>query len=297
MLLQFLIAILLAVHLVCMNISSGGPLLCLWLEKHRKRDAETAKLIGHQLLKASLQFFLMGSVFGLLIAALLWFSGNTKFFDVLAVFGSRIHWGVWELLFFAGCVYLQWYLWKRNTRSALIGRCFLGVLASTNLMYHFPPLFTAMAEYATTDFDTSHRLTSPEYRDLIFNSQIMSISTHFWLACIAVTGAWIMFKYRKLDIRWPVQMGARFALLATALQMAVGLWVVISLPSNRQDLVMGGNLVATSMLCVSLGLSVFLLNKLTAVSIGEPTSKDTVQATHTMMLIVGLMTLTLWYSK
>ena len=297
MFLQFLIAVLLAVHLVCMNVSSAGPLLCLWLERHRKKDPDLGLRVGQDLLRASLVFFFVGALLGLVMAGVLWLSGNTEFFDVLKIFGSRVFWGVWELVFFVACVFWQLKLWKKTSRASVIGRCFLGVLASTNLMYHFPPLFTAMAEYAGTDFDSTYRLTSADYRGLIFNTRTMSISMHFWLASIAVTGAWLMFKYRKLESKWPVQMGARFALLATAFQMAVGLWVVISLPNVRQDLVMGGNMIATSTLAVSLGLSVFLLNKLTAVALGQPEPKDTVKATHTMMLIVGLMSFTLWFSK
>ena len=229
MFLQCLIALLLAVHLVCMNISSAGPLLCIWIERYRKKDPETAFLLGQSLLRASIQYFFVGASVGLLMAGLLWIAGNTEFFEVLAIFGSRVYWGISELVFYVVCVWLQLLLWKKEGRKRAILRGFLGVLAATNLLYHFPPLFTAMAEYARTDYEAAHRLTSAEYRELIFTARIMSISCHFWLASIAVTGAWIMFKYRKSDTPWPVQMGARFALLTTAFQMLVGLWVVVSL--------------------------------------------------------------------
>ena len=68
----------------------------------------------------------------------------------------------------------------------------LAVLAATDLMYHFPPLF-AMLNLLTNRIELSGQtLTSTLYRTLLVDPEVMAMVVHVWLAAVALTGVAVM---------------------------------------------------------------------------------------------------------
>lgn len=302
-LLQFLIVLTLAAHLICMNVCSAGPLLTVWLERRYRRTQDpAANQLGIQLTRTVLWTFFVGIGFGFLLAGLIWMSGNRAFFDALPAFSHKIWWGVWELLTYLAAVVGYLCLWPRERASATrtYFHRFLAIFAATNLLYHFPPLFTAMANYQNATPDAE--VTPAQFRQIIFSHEVMSISTHFLMASIAVAGATVMLLGRRAalgesKVTWPVIGGARIALVATACQFMIGMWVVLTLQPESQERVMGGNVIATGCLVISVGLSFDLLNRLSSIAFGQITDKAIRFAVGHMVTIVLLMSATLWLAQ
>ena len=68
----------------------------------------------------------------------------------------------------------------------------LALLAATDLMYHFPPLFAMLALLDRRTELAGQTLTSSLYRTLLVDPQVMAMVAHVWLAAIAVTGILVM---------------------------------------------------------------------------------------------------------
>ena len=89
-------SLVLALHLMCMNVASAGPLVCVWLDWRGGNGNEVAHQAAKFLACRSLLLLVAGVVFGLIVAAFLW---NDAYHDLMHTFMSRIKWGAWELLF------------------------------------------------------------------------------------------------------------------------------------------------------------------------------------------------------
>ena len=302
-LIQILIVPTLATHLLCMNVCSAGPLIAIWLERRFRRTNDSlAHEIGRRLTRTILVTFFVGIGFGFLLGGLMWISGKRELFDALPAFSHKIWWGVWELLayVFAMVVYLLMWPKAKVSMSRTCFHRFLAIFSATNLLYHFPPLFTAMANHRNSEPGVS--LTPADFRQIIFSQEVMSISVHFWLASIAVSGIVVMMLGRRAAlhepaVKWPVVGGARIALVVTAVQFIVGMWVALKLPPDSQRAVMGGDMIATGCLILSVGLSFDLLNRLSSIAFGEVSDKGVRLAIGNTIAIVLLMSTTLWMAQ
>ena len=58
---EILVAVILAAHLLCVDIASAGPLVCIWLDWRGRRDA-TARDAGRWLAKTSLAGLIVGGL-------------------------------------------------------------------------------------------------------------------------------------------------------------------------------------------------------------------------------------------
>jgi hypothetical protein len=83
---------------------------------------------------------------------------------------------------------------------------------------------------------------------------------HFFVASFAITGLFVVtyglgkIKTNESYGRWAVQYGAMWFTISTIIQMAVGIWFLLSLPREVMMLFMGQNMLAT----VLLGLGILL---------------------------------------
>lgn len=302
-LLQVVSTLTLAAHLICMNVSSAGPLFCIWLERRFARTGDSlSSQLGRRLARCIILTFFLGIGFGLMLAGWMWISGRHEFFEALSAFSHKIRWGVWELISYLVAVLVYVWMWPAGkvSKTRTVVHRILAVFASTNLLYHFPPLFTAMAKYEPTGSPTP--ITPAEFRQLIFRHDVMSISVHFMLASVAVAGVCVIVLARRNalaepPVKWPVVGAARISLLATAFQFIVGLWVALKLPPLEQSRVMGGNLIVTGCLILSVGLSFDLLGRLSALAFGDVTKKGIWAVVTEMSTIVVLMSATLWLAQ
>jgi len=287
---------LLAVHLICVNVASAGPVVCAWLDW--RSECAVARRAAKFLATVSFALLLLGSVIGVAVASLLW---NDAYRDLLHVFQYKITWGVQELLF--SVVLLALYaiaVWISPTRRFAwrLLRASVAILAATNLLYHFPTLFLVMSEVQAGHLDRPAAITADNFRDLMTQGFIVARAVHFWLASFAVTGVslicfarWIQRTADETEAAARVAVwGARIALVPTLLQILVGVWVLSVLPPVEQQRLLGSDLIAASLLGASLITALWLMHQLSSVAMGETSPRALSIVIGTTVVVVVLMT-------
>ena len=314
-----------ALHLVCVNLAAAAPIVSVWLDVRATRGrrllreewAEAVDRAACRLAYTAIMALQCGILLGLVSIAWLYLDGRTDFLRAAIRIKSRIWWGVAEVAFSLVCL-LVYYGWYHYRRPAGVGwraiHRLIAVMSATNLLYHFPPLFSILQEL-TTAADTQP-VTSPEFRQLLLRPVVWAKTCHVWGASIAVTGMGLSLLANDRggtdadlqadeeltaghgeDIephsatlrRW----GATWALGGSLLQVPTGLWLIGTLPRQDQFAVMGNDRVATCLLAASVLLTFWLLHQLASAALGELSARQAKRLTMAMGLIVLLMTATL----
>jgi hypothetical protein len=196
-------------------------------------------------------------------------------------------------------------LWRRLERRPW-GRRLLAIAAGTNLLYHFPALFTVLAmmfEQRETLYRMSYRMLDRQmYFRFLLTSNALARVTHVLLASFAVAGlslSWIGARQTNESTsntsRSVAAIGGRLALAASLLQFPVGVWVLLALPEGQSHRIMstGAILIFGTAIVAALGL----LHQLAIVALGDATRRRLSLATLLMVLVVILMTATLQVSR
>lgn len=298
---DLLIGSLNGVHLLLVNIASAGPLLAACVEWRRGIDpAEGNRWVRH-LLGIALGSLIFGGALGLVVGSFVWSQGLS---DVLARMPSKVRFGIVELVFSLVCMiaHLTWA--ARTTSSGLVarlGRTVLGVLSSTNLLYHFPVLFAVTSELMHQGQQHGPILTASDFRGWLINSSAGVRALHAALAAVALTGIYVCAAAcwsggktgPSSDTlpgaiqRW-VTWGGRWALAATAAQWLVGFWVVLRLTSAASHRLLGEDVLAAPLmlLCV---IATFALTHLCAILAQGQASRRHVTITTLLMVTVVLL--------
>ena len=290
--------VLLVGHLLMMLLAGGGPVACLLLEWSCNgtvgRDANHS--VAKRLARNCIAYLIVGSLLGL---AMIWVANATGQRDYAYVFErfyDRVWWGAWELVTYTVAMLAYWLAWDRLQKSnpgKWVHRC-IAVLAVTNLLYHFPPLLTVMVDAmnsATINSDSAgvasaERITSSEYRTLIFQTPVLAKTLHFVFASLAVAGGWLMahcspepdIEEDQTDasedsivamVTGPPRVGSVLATIALVFQLLIGLWLVVLATPSEQAAVMGRDGLATACLLIGVLLSLVALNQSAAVAMGE----------------------------
>jgi len=293
---------LLAMHLLCVNVSSAGPLVAAWLEwRGRVRTDVQLDQLGRWLAVNSLWSLLAGSLLGLATAVLLWLDGQWAFFRSVGLVAYKVWWGVAELVFYVVCMAGYVALWPRAGRAGggwLCAHRALAVLAATNLMYHFPPLFGVIAQLAAQGDLARGPLDAAGFRAEAGAGPVWPMTVHFWLASLAVTGVFAM-AWGPGRERWrdsATSAGApvsawlgRLALAATVLQIPTGMWVLLRLPLAQQGRLVGGDGLASVLLIAAIALTIWLLHDLASIAMGAASRSRVRRSAALVVLIVLLM--------
>ena len=324
MLLKLLIVIVLALHLMCMNVAAAGPLVCIWLDWRGGRGDPLADRVGRFLCWNSLIIFFIGGGLGLLLAYLHW---DDEYHQMLHKLRSKITFGGWELIFSLVLVWATSIIWRiaPSSKSARWWRRLLLLLAGTNLLYHFPFLFTIISRVYAGAYDAPGEVDASMFRQLMMQDSVLPQAVHFGFASFAIVGFTLIgfalwsersrgngqdaakpadeespeHDMEKDDLQVSdigseaqkiVAWGARWALGATLCQIPVGMWLVVRLPTEAQQRVLGADLVATGLLGISIVLSLGLLHHLAGLALGVPRKKNMVVAMVMVIVLITLMT-------
>lgn len=270
----FVLILLLAGHLLCMNVSSAAPLLCIWFADRKAVSGDSAsREVAQQLAVWSVFLLVVGIAIGLIVGVLSTLTGDSRLVDTFPFFRRKIGWGVLELLcslvWMLG--YWAWLKWK--TPQHIVTRFLHGVLAlmaATNLLYHFPPLLTVMSRVACGEIAVTEEVDAAAFRSLFYTPNVLAHTLHFWWASIAVSGIFLFWLTRRSEDSRPfVLVGARVALAATALQLPTGLWLLFVTPPESQSRMVGGDSLATGLFVASLISAFYLLQNLATLALGE----------------------------
>jgi hypothetical protein len=308
-----------------MNVATAGPLVCIWLDWRGGRGDQLADRVGRFLCWNSLVVFLIGGGLGLVLAYLHW---DDEYHLMLHKFRSKINFGGWELIFSLVLVWGTSIIWRiaPSSMSARWGRRLLLLLAGTNLLYHFPFLFTIISRVNAGAYDVAVEVDASMFRRLMMQDSVLPQAVHFGFASFAMVGfvliGFALWSERSTgdigqDAAEPadeespehdvekddlqvsdigseaqriVAWGARWALGATLCQIPVGMWLVVKLPPEAQQRVLGADLLATGLLGISIILSLGLLHHLAALALGVPRKKNMVVAMAMVIVLITLMT-------
>lgn len=288
-------SIVLAIHLLCMNVLAAGPLLCAWLDRKSANQDQDYQAAVRFLAVASFLLAIVGALLGLSLGWLLW---NDSYRDMLRQFHHRITWGIAEFLFSAVLIgiYTAW-VWIRPAaqRGVWIGRSSIAVIASLNLLYHFPPLFSMMAGVATGEFQVRQGVDSATFRHLLVEGEVLALTMHFTLASFAVASMVLVVFGAGLikstaTSRPGAICGARTALVTTVAQIPVGIWLLMQLPTGVQSQLLGADPLSATLLVSGLMATFWLMHQLAAVAFGDVSAPAVRRATAAMIIVVLLMT-------
>ena len=290
--------LLLAIHLLCVNLAGTGPLLLLWLEWKSHHGDTLATRLAQRLSIWSIAALFAGALTGLIVGMAYW---SDSYQQALAdVLMPKVKWAIAELGFSAVlmvAVALWWSKRPNVKRSWRWLRSGLNLLAGTNLIYHFPLLLLVLAQFRLGQLDSSEMVTSAQFRVLITQPAVLSRAVHFIVASFAVTGiAFVVMA--KLDLRRQLDAsdaertaswGARIALSSTLMQIPIGIWLVSHMPAPSQSQLMGKDPLALVALIAGILLTLGLLQSLAAISFGEKDKRHWSRAIWLMMFTVASM--------
>ena len=292
--------LLLAVHLLAMNVASAGPLAGAWLASRSRRQGDSRELLGRgapRIFAWSLASLAIGSVVGgtMLLAP----SAGMR--AALARFPENAYWFAGaEILFSAACIAGCWKL-KHWPKLMWL----LAVATVTNLLYHFPPLMAVLGELAANaNWTTEKVLDRPTLKALFLRPEVMSLWAHFVLASIAVgfTAALVACHRvatsdsEALDARTSRQL-ASCALGATVLQIPVGIWLLLVSDDAAQQAMMGQSWVATIGLAGGVWVALGVMQSLASIAWGGSDRRQVDRACVLLTITVVLMSFTLRSSR
>jgi hypothetical protein len=322
--LELLITLLLAVHLLAVNVGSVGPLACVALRRRArsggfqppKDGGETPPLreadrVGRRLAGLSAALLAVGAVLGLALLGVLYLAGDQAYFEAAAQLPlHRYGFALIEFAVALGLLVAYRLLWDR-WRDRPVAHGLLAAFASANLLFHFPPLLTIIAVVGTRPELRGVMIESDLYRQLLFDGEVLSRVLHVWLASAAVTGVAVavlgveqleiadwkfrIFNYQSSisppdsDASGVISWGGRLALFATLAQLPLGLWVTLALPEPARRALLGEDPLAGMLLAGGVLAALLLLHQLAALAMGDVSRAAVRRAALLMLLVVLLM--------
>lgn len=297
---SLLVILLLTAHLWAMNVASAGPLLGIWLGRHRTSPLQDS--IGKSLAWLAVGGLVLGMATG---GLQLYCFTNAGLFAAMNRLPTRALWFAGaELLFSLICLLIYAGCWDvlRNHRW---WHAFVALATSSNLLYHFPPLMSVLGKLAyDPTWAKAEVLNRAELLPLMLRSEVLALSAHFALASIAVsaiTVLWLLSRVNGEEAEKSKQPLSRctawIALISTSLQLPVGIWLLIALPRAMRTSMMGTSVAASMAFIGALLLTFLLIQKLLTIAIGTTQPRELRQACWTLAALVLLMTTTLYVSR
>jgi hypothetical protein len=200
-----------------------------------------------------------------------------------------------EVVFYLVCMIGYRALWEK-ARGQRWWHRLLAIFASTNLLYHFPPLFTMISLLSTRGELADATLDRSQYLRFIGEGELVARVVHHWLASLTTAGIAVLLlaaRPRRAAVETPNSarasvLGARVALAATLLQLPIGLWVLLGLPPSAQARVLGDELLTTVLFSAAIFSTVLFVMQLLAAALGD-TRRRTAFLCGVLLLIVLLL--------
>ncbi|MEJ5250893.1 MAG: hypothetical protein HPY54_13925 [Chthonomonadetes bacterium] len=260
-LLQILLVFTFILHVLAMNLLVGGTVIMavsLWRGKNSPFCAELANRLS-KALPVTMSLTITLGVAPLLFVQVLY--GQAFYTASVLMAWPWLSVVALVLLAYYGLYLVQFrpdWLGKWVTPIAWVSAVFIllvGLLFTHNATLNLAPAKWAQM-YAQSASGLHLNWSEPT---------LIPRYLHFMVAAFAVAGLGIMLLaslYRKADPTWAeeaVKYGARWFVIATILQFAVGLWFLFSLPQKVMMSFLGGNALDTILLWAGVALAVVAL--------------------------------------
>jgi hypothetical protein len=289
--------LLLAAHLLCVNVAAGGPIVAAWFDWRGARGDATAAWSARQMAAWSVGGLIAGGLLGVGMGWLKWDAAYRALW--LGPLSYKAHWAAIELVF-SLVLMLGWWWWLPRTvggsRVAMWTRGAIALLAATNLLYHFPVLFTVAARLYDAGQTAGEPIRGAGFREQMLLAETPALTIHIVLASIAVAGTMLIGlalrrrrQGQEAEAARLAIWGGRWALIVSLVQLPVGVWTLFVLPPTSQAAIMGHSTVGTLLLVGSLAAAFWLLRELVNVSLGDTTRAVLIRAMAAMLITVVLM--------
>ncbi|MCA9235888.1 MAG: hypothetical protein KDA44_10485, partial [Planctomycetales bacterium] len=287
-------SLLLAVHLLAMNVAAGGPIVAAWLWGRGAEGAALAK----RLLWWSLASLLWGAAAGGVTMLL----PNPGLRAALGRFSASAYWYAGtEYLFSAVCVGAMW-AWAAQFQRRRWLAWFAALAASSNLLYHFPPWLTVIGRLAAEPgWGPPGVLDRRALLALMRTGEPLSLTVHVALASLAVPAIAMLWQISRggdsgaaEDAPAPCTRGlAIWALVPTLLQLPVGVWVLASASAEVRRAAMGGDALTSTCFVAGMVAAFALTQRLASVALGDCDAPQLRRAAWWLLATVTLMSATL----
>jgi hypothetical protein len=249
-----------------------APLVALGLEWRGGRAGDDLPdRVARYLAGQAMLWLCVGMALGAAALGICWLRGGDAYFDAFRAFPLRRYWfGAAELAFSLAClaVYIRW---RPQRRSGRVGQRLLALLAGTNLLYHFPALFTAVAVVAQRGVTGNVSFLS-----MLADAEVLARVAHYLMAAVAATGVFLLLaagrpRFRPAEeaidgriARW----GGRLALPAVLLQIPLGVYLLLVMPPLARQRLMFADPLAGLLLVGGLVTALGLMHHLAAAALG-----------------------------
>ncbi|WP_146451558.1 hypothetical protein [Bythopirellula polymerisocia] len=294
---ELIAALILAIHLLSMNLASAGPLCYLWL----KGGGESETISRLRMMRWSVVALLLGMVTGVLLWMIIPGEGLSQ---ALARFPVRAYcFAAAELVFSLVCLLPLALDWNFLRHRSWLGKL-LALLSATNLLYHFPPLMAIIGQLAANPQWTAEAvLDRPTLLSLMTQGHVLALSFHFGLSSLAVAAiaTLSMITAETADLSpqqsKTIRKAGLVALLSTLLQIPVGIWLLASTSVATRGALMGDSLAATLVFVAALSGTLLLLQRLVSIVLGDYERKTLRGAGWLVLVVILLMTCALRWSR
>lgn len=298
--------IVLAIHLVAVDLAMAGPLVAIGLQwRARRRGDGEASNLARRLGLWSIGGAVLGIALGFVTLLLAPHVESAAYRQALAKIPAARWWFVAaELVFYLVCMVAYVGLWRRMQHRP-VWHALLAVLAATDLMYHFPPLFAVVSSLSVRPQLSPLPLDHALFWRVLLMPQTLAMVLHHWLAGISVAAMTaVLLNMVPTPGHWPAANGAspqvatskwagRVALAATLSQLAVGIWLLLAVPAGMQNALLGEDWLATGLFAVAVILALGLMHHLAMIALGDVRRGAIIRAAAMMFATILTMTGTL----
>ncbi len=279
----------------------AGPWFCIWLESRGRRDDDPlARRLDLLIARWSLVAFFLGAGLGMALLGVSWLMGRADYFAAVRMVPTdRLVYTLCELVFYYFCMVAYCRLAGRRIGSPSPRHPWtsqlLAIAAASNLMYHFPALFTMLTVLSHRPEWWHQTLDRSLYHELLTDPEVVSRVAHVWLAAIATVAVVVMLLATSVpqDQRprgTRLAASAAFgAFVASVLQIPVGLWLASALPESHDVPLWQADGYALALLAVAVGLTLLLCRQIAEVAFAGGDHAEARRAIVTLAVIVLLM--------
>ena len=293
-------------HLLVIAIAAAGPLLCIPLnakQLNRKDPAERNAYwsLGTTLNRHANIALILGSVFGLIIAALVW---NPDFHQRCHVLKTRFMYaGIeWIFSFVLLLITHRWWLKRPDGLKPFVFRSLLIILATTNLLYHFPIIFMLVHEVPATIVaeleSTGAELSRAQFYEYAFSKSMLARWLHIVISMLMLSFAYLAVislrsardtndLAQETAVR-TVNWAARNVLILLFAQIGFGLMALLTMKNS--ELVMGGDPVVTALFAGGMCLMLLQMQQWTALMSRKIDPQAVARAVTTLIALFSCMT-------
>ncbi|HCK40765.1 MAG TPA: hypothetical protein DHW22_03940 [Planctomycetaceae bacterium] len=298
-LLELIAICVLPVHLLAMNVACGAPLLCIWLRRGEHDKSSARWSIGKSLAWFALGAYLLGLLTG---GGLILLPSAEDLREAMGRFGNRTYWFAGsELLFSFLALWAYARLWDQVRLWRWV-HAILAVAATSNLLYHFPPLMIVLGKLARDPaWSVESVIERSHFLELMIQPEVLSITIHFGLASLAVAALFVLALWARNDTQTSqkriCRIAAAIAFFASLLQLPIGIWVLAALPQVGRSAILGEKIFVSVLFLASMIATFYLLQGLVKIALGDFTPFDCWRVFWLTVCLVFVMTITMRLSR